>query len=149
MPTNAASTSPESSTAEPQIARLLLFDGVCNLCNGAVQFVIERDPEQKFMFASLQSVTGQERLRHFGLSTQHFDSFVLIEGKRFYTESTAALRVARHMGGGWPLLYAFIIVPAPIRNAVYRFVARNRYRWFGRQDSCAMPTPELKARFLN
>ena len=148
MPTDAASTMPKNP-AHPAISRLLLFDGVCNLCNGAVQFVIERDAGRKFMFASLQSATGQERLRHFGLSTQHFDSFVLIEGERFYTESTAALRVARQMDGGWPLLYAFITVPAPVRNAVYRFVARNRYRWFGRQDSCAMPTPELKARFLN
>jgi predicted DCC family thiol-disulfide oxidoreductase YuxK len=128
--------------------RILLFDGVCNLCNGAVQFVINRDERQKFRFASLQSEAGQDLLRHFGLSTQRFDSFVLIEGERFHTESTAALRVAKQMGGGWPLLYAFIIVPAPIRNAVYRFVARNRYRWFGRKESCAIPTPGLEARFL-
>jgi len=128
---------------------ILLFDGLCNLCNGAVQFVINRDTKHRFRFASLQSEVGQDTLRHFRLSTQRFDSLVLIEGGHLHTESTAALRVARHMGGGWPLLYAFILVPAPIRNAVYRFVARNRYRWFGRKDSCTMPTPDLKARFLD
>ncbi len=129
--------------------RILLFDGVCNLCNGAVQFVIERDTRQAFKFASLQSEAGQSLLQRFQLPTEKFDSFVLVEGEKFYTESTAALRVTRQLPGAWSWLYAFIIVPKPIRDFVYRTIAKNRYRWFGIQESCMMPTPELKARFLS
>jgi predicted DCC family thiol-disulfide oxidoreductase YuxK len=129
--------------------RILLFDGVCNLCNGVVQFVIERDHRQQFKFASLQSEAGQALLQKFRLPTQQFDSFVLVEGQTCFTESTAALRVARQLPGLWSWLYICIIVPKPIRDWVYRTVARNRYRWFGKQESCMMPTPELKARFLS
>ena len=127
---------------------IVLFDGVCNLCNGAVQFIINRDPQGRFSFASLQSAAGQARLREFGLSTEAFDTFVLLEGGNAYTRSTAALRIARQLPGAWRLLYALMIVPRPIRDWVYGLVARNRYRLFGRQDSCMMPTPELKAKFL-
>ncbi|MCK8491328.1 thiol-disulfide oxidoreductase DCC family protein [Spirosoma sp. RP8] len=127
---------------------LLLFDGVCNLCNAAVTFVLDRDSTNRFQFASLQSQTGQEILRQLGRPTDQFSSFVLWENGRFYEQSTAALRVACHLSGGWPLLYSFIIVPKGIRDAVYDFVARNRYRWFGQRDACMLPTPELKARFL-
>jgi predicted DCC family thiol-disulfide oxidoreductase YuxK len=128
---------------------LLLFDGVCNLCNGVVQFVIRHDRAGRFRFAALQSEPGQAMLRQFGLSTQQFDSFVYVKDGQFFTESTAALRVARDLGGAWRLLYGFIIVPRPLRDAVYRWVARNRYRFFGRQESCMIPTPELRARFLS
>ncbi|GAB3890196.1 thiol-disulfide oxidoreductase DCC family protein [Spirosoma agri] len=133
-----------SSDAQP----LLLFDGVCNLCNAAVTFVIHHDAKKRFRFASLQSQTGQATLRQLGRSTAQFDSFVLWENGQFYEQSTAALRVARQLSGGWPLLYGFIIVPSVIRDAVYRFIARNRYRWFGQRDACMLPTPDLKARFL-
>ena len=127
---------------------IVLFDGVCNLCNGAVQFIINRDPEGRFSFASLQSAAGQARLREFGLSTDAFDSFVLVEGGKAYTRSTAALRIARQLPGPWRFLYALIIVPRPLRDWAYDLVARNRYRLFGRRDSCMIPTPELKAKFL-
>ncbi len=127
---------------------IVLFDGVCNLCNGAVQFIITRDRQGRFSFASLQSATGQARLRQFGLSTNALDTFVLVEGQKAYTRSTAALRIARRLPGAWRLLYALMVVPRPVRDWVYGLVARNRYRLFGRRDSCMMPTPELKARFL-
>jgi predicted DCC family thiol-disulfide oxidoreductase YuxK len=128
---------------------IVLFDGVCNLCNGAVQFIINRDREGRFSFASLQSAVGQAQLRQFGLSTNAFDTFVLVEGGKAYTRSTAALRIARRLPGAWRLLYGLVIVPRPLRDWVYGLVARNRYRLFGRRDSCMMPTPELKAKFLD
>ncbi|MFD2572588.1 thiol-disulfide oxidoreductase DCC family protein [Spirosoma soli] len=134
----------DTSSSQP----LVLFDGVCNLCNSAVTFIIERDPKAQFRFASLQSDVGQDMLQRLGRSTNQFDSFVLWENGRFYERSTAALRIARQLSGVWPLLYGFIIVPKPIRDGVYRFVARNRYRWFGKRDACMMPTPALKARFI-
>ncbi len=111
--------------------------------------MIDHDKQAVFRFASLQSEAGQALLQQFHLPTQQFDSFVLIEANHFYTESTAALRVARHLNGLWSLLYVFIVIPPFIRNPVYRWVARNRYRWFGKKDSCMIPTPELKARFLS
>ncbi len=129
-------------------SNLLLFDGVCNLCNGVVQFVIRHDAAGRFRFAALQSDAGQALLQQFGLSTTQFDSFVYVKGGQFYTESTAALRVARDMGGAMSLLWGLMIVPRFIRDAVYRFVARNRYRVFGKKDACMIPTPELKSRFL-
>ncbi len=127
---------------------VLLFDGVCNLCNGVVQFVIKRDPDAKFSFTSLQSNMGQRLLQKFQLPTSDFESFVLVEGDRYYRKSTAALRLFNKLGGGWRLLYAFMIVPVPIRDFFYNLVANNRYKIFGRTDECWIPTPELKARFL-
>jgi predicted DCC family thiol-disulfide oxidoreductase YuxK len=131
------------------MTNLLLFDGVCNLCNGVVQSVIRHDRAGRFRFAALQSEAGQAVLQQLGLPTEQFDSFVYVTEGRLFTESTAALRVARDLGGVWQLLYALIIVPRPIRDAVYRWVARNRYWFFGKQESCMMPTPELRARFLD
>lgn len=130
---------------------VILFDGVCNLCSGAVQFVIERDPEGHFRFASLQSEVGAELLRAHGLKVPEGDpdSIVLIEGGRSYESSGAALRIARGLSGLWWMLYAFIIVPAFLRDAVYRWVARNRYRWFGKSEECWVPTPDLRTRFLS
>ncbi|MBA2250217.1 MAG: thiol-disulfide oxidoreductase DCC family protein [Chitinophagaceae bacterium] len=128
---------------------VILFDGVCNLCNSAVKFVIARDKKKLFSFASLQSDEGQKRLTEHQLSSMDLDSFVLIENGKAYTRSDGALRVAKKLKGGWPLLYAFIIVPKFIRDGMYNWIARNRYKWFGKQDVCMIPTPELKARFLN
>lgn len=128
--------------------RVIYFDGVCNLCNGSVQFVIKRDKAGKFRFAPLQSRAGQAILARNGLSGEHFTSFLLSENGKLYRRSTAALRVVRRLPGAWPLLYGFIIVPPFIRNAVYDFIARNRYRWFGKKEACMVPTPELKSRFL-
>ena len=128
--------------------RIVLFDGVCNLCNAAVQFIIDRDKEGKYVFTSLQSPTGNALLEKFGLSTTDFDTFVLIDNNSAFTKSTAALKVARQLDGLWKLTYIFIIVPAFIRDAVYGFIAKNRYRWFGKEENCRIPTPELKQRFL-
>lgn len=129
--------------------RIILFDGVCNLCNNAVQFVIKHDPSNKFMFASLQSSKGQSLLEQYSLPQQGFDSFVLIQNEKVFLKSTAALQVAKQLSGPIKLLYGFIIVPAFIRNAVYAFVAKNRYKWFGKKDSCMIPSASLKAKFLN
>lgn len=127
---------------------VILFDGVCNLCNAAVSFTLERDPDDKFRYASLQSEYGQELLAKHGLSQESFDSFILQEGDEIYLKSTGALRAARGLSGLWPLAYAFIIVPRPIRDGVYGFIARNRYRWFGKKDQCMIPSPDVRARFL-
>lgn len=127
---------------------VVLFDGVCNLCNASVDFILERDSKSIFRFASLQSEAGQELLRRFRLPTEEHRSLVLVEGDRFFTRSSAALLIARRLDGFWPLLYAFIVVPRFLRDAVYDLFARNRYRWFGRRDTCRVPAPEERGRFL-
>ncbi len=129
-------------------APVILFDGVCNLCNTAVQFVIKYDPKNIFQFASLQSEPGQALLKKYQLPVQDFNSFILIENEKLFIKSTAALKVAKQLNGPVKLLYGFIIVPAFIRNAVYSIIAKNRYRWFGKKDSCMMPSPALQNRFL-
>lgn len=128
---------------------VILFDGVCNLCNGSVQYVIRHDRYAIFKFASLQSDSGQQLLHKYNLPQSNFNSFVLIQDDKAYTRSTAALKVAAKLSGIVKLLYGFIIVPAFIRDAVYNFIARNRYKWFGKKDTCMIPTPALKSRFLN
>ena len=133
----------------PYSPPLILFDGVCNLCAWAVRFIIERDPCGVFRFAALQSETGRRHLEAHGLPTDSLGTFVLIEDGAAFTESTAALRVARRLSFPWPLCYAAIVLPRFVRDPLYRFIARNRYRWFGKQDSCLMPTPELRARFVD
>lgn len=128
---------------------ILLFDGVCNLCNGFVQFLIKRDPGGVFRFASLQSEAAEKLLDEKAPDLKDsLSTVVLIEGGQVYTHSDVALRVVRHLGGAWPLLQVFYILPKPLRDAIYNFVARNRYRWFGKKDQCMVPTPELKSRFL-
>lgn len=127
---------------------IVLFDGVCNLCDQSVQFIIQRDPKQRYQFAPLQSDLAKELLQEHQLNPKDLERAVLIENGKAYTHSTASLRVVRHLSGAWPLLYVFILVPRFIRDAVYRWVARNRYRWFGKKEACAMPTAENRARFL-
>lgn len=127
----------------------LLFDGVCNLCSGSVQFILKRDRQGRFRFASLQSEVGRRLMTEHGLDPDALSSVVLIEDGRAYQESTAALRIARHLPGAWKLLRAFLVIPRPLRDAAYRLIARNRYRWFGKTESCWLPTPELRARFLD
>ncbi len=127
---------------------VIFFDGFCNLCNGAVQFTIERDRKNVFRFSSLQSDYAQDTLRPFSMEPKQGESMVLLENGKVYERSTAALRVAKRLGGFWPLLYGFIIVPRFIRDAVYNYVGKNRYNWFGKQESCWVPTPELKEKFL-
>lgn len=128
---------------------IILFDGVCNLCNSSVQFVIRHDKKKQFRFAALQGETGKLLLEKYQLPTEQLTSFVLIQNGMAYTKSTAALLVAKQLHGIVTLLYGLIIVPAFIRNAVYNWIAGNRYRWFGKKDTCMIPTPALKQRFLN
>lgn len=127
---------------------IVLFDGVCNLCNGAVQFIIKRDTKKKFRFGSLQGAAGQAYLRRFNLPVAELTSFVLVENDKAYTRSTGALRTLKHLGSGWQLFYVFMIVPRFIRDAVYNWIATNRYKWFGRKEACPIPTPEQRAQFL-
>ncbi len=128
---------------------VILFDGVCNLCNGFVQFVIARDPQARFRFASLQSNAAASLLNGRIQNGPIPDSVLLVEDGRIYTQSTAALRVARGLGFPWNLSYGFLIVPKPLRDAVYDWVASNRYEWFGKRAVCMVPTPDLRARFLD
>jgi predicted DCC family thiol-disulfide oxidoreductase YuxK len=127
---------------------ILLFDGVCNLCSGTVRFVIRHDPGGRFRFAALQSEAGRRLLVQHGLPADALDTFVLIEGARCFTRSDAAIELARRLGGAWRGLAWLRLVPRPIRDAAYGVVVRNRYRWFGRSESCMVPTPELARRFL-
>jgi predicted DCC family thiol-disulfide oxidoreductase YuxK len=180
-----------SSAQPPEAARpILLFDGVCNLCNGVVRFVIRRDPAPgsergpgserapasgyasdvgntltpdpspqrrggfasgpgRFRFAALQSEPGQRLLRAHGLPANRLDTFVMIEGGRAYTQSTAGLRVVRRLGFPWSLFYAFIIIPRPLRDAVYTWISRHRYGWFGQREVCMTPSDTDRARFLD
>jgi predicted DCC family thiol-disulfide oxidoreductase YuxK len=126
---------------------VLLFDGVCTLCSGVVRFVIDRDRSGRFQFAALQSDAGRRLLG--GLTEPLPDSFVLFEKGRVFTRSAAALRIARGLPFPWPVAWAFIIVPRPVRDWAYDVIARHRYRWFGRRDTCMVPTPEQRARFLD
>jgi len=129
--------------------QIILFDGVCNLCNTSVQFVIQRDTSGKFNYAALQSVAGQKLLKENNLPANEFYSIILIKNGEVFQRSRAALEIARGLSGLWPLLYVFVIVPPFIRNGIYNWIAKNRYRWFGRKEECMIPTPELKSRFLN
>lgn len=141
---------PPSTPPEPvgEPSAIVFFDGVCNLCNDVVNFIIDHDPKGYFRFAPLQSDVAQA---HLDGETEHRDgnTIVLLEENQAYVRSTAALRVARQLSGPWPLLFSAIIIPRPLRDAVYDLVARNRYDWFGRRDQCRMPSPELKDRFLD
>ena len=128
---------------------IIFFDGICNLCTGAVQFVIKHDPTHRFRFASLQSEVGQQLLKQYNLPADEFGSFILLEKGKVYTRSSAALRVSKKLTGLWPVLYAFMIVPAFIRNGVYNWIAKNRYQWFGKKEECWIPTPELNNLFIN
>jgi predicted DCC family thiol-disulfide oxidoreductase YuxK len=134
------------SEIEPPV---VLFDGVCNLCTASVAFILARDPERRFRFASLQSDAGRRLLERHGLPPDELATVVVVADGRALTRSDAALRIARGLGGAWPVLGVLRVVPRPLRDAVYGVVARNRYRWFGRRESCMLPTPELRSRFLD
>lgn len=127
---------------------VVLFDGVCNLCNGAVRFIIARDPKSRFRFAALDSDAARDVLRDRVVSEPLPDSIVLVDSTGVFTRSTAALRIARRLRFPWPIAAVFLLIPSPLRDAVYDFIARRRYRWFGKRDLCWMPTPELQSRFL-
>lgn len=125
----------------------ILFDGVCNLCNGFVQFIIHRDKQAHFIFGSLQSEPSKVLLQRHNLTNAKLASVILIENNKVFTQSTAALKIVRQLPR-WKLFYAFIIVPSFIRDGIYKFIAKNRYRFFGKKETCMIPTPELKHRFI-
>ncbi len=127
---------------------IILFDGVCNLCNGLVQFVIKRDKKSIFKFASLQSDFGQQFLQQNNLSATTFNSFIYVRNNTILQKSTAALYVLKDLSTLASVLFVFILIPAFIRNFIYDIVAKNRYKWFGKKDECIVPTPALKEKFL-
>ena len=129
--------------------KIILFDGVCNVCNGFVQFIIKRDKEDLFRFASLQSEIAQKLLSERTIDTQKIDSVVLIEpGVAYYLKSDAALEIGKELKGYRTLSKIFELIPKTLRNIVYDLIARNRYSWFGKKDECMIPTPEIKSKFL-
>ena len=127
---------------------ILLFDGHCSLCNGAVDFVLKRDTRKKLLLASIQGTAGQGVLKKYELPPSYLDTLVLVEEGKVYLGSTAALRVARFLGGGWPLFYGLIIIPKGVRDRIYQWISRNRYQWFGRRDTCRIPSASESAHFL-
>lgn len=130
--------------------KIILFDGVCNLCNGAIQFIIKRDKKDTFRYAALQSEIGIQLIKERAIDTTKVDSIILIEpGVAYFTKSDAALNIAKEFGGGWKLLSIFTWIPKSFRDVIYDLIARNRYKWFGRKDACMIPTPELQAKFLD
>ncbi|MFE3575086.1 thiol-disulfide oxidoreductase DCC family protein [Lysinibacillus sp. NPDC059133] len=126
---------------------IILFDGVCNFCDSSVQFIIKHDQAAYFQFASIQSDVGQALLAQYEIPG-NIDSVLLIEHGKVYFESTAALKICRRLDSFWPVCYVFILIPPPIRNIMYRLFAKNRYRLFGRKESCILPTPSQRKRFL-
>ncbi|WP_010678480.1 thiol-disulfide oxidoreductase DCC family protein [Bacillus timonensis] len=127
---------------------IILFDGVCNFCDKSVQFILKRDSLQRYHFASLQSEAGKALLKKHRVPDD-LTSFILIEDDRYYTKSTAALRVCRNLKGPYRLLFIFRFIPAPIRDIFYHVIANNRYKWFGKKESCMLPSPEVRKRFLD
>ncbi len=127
---------------------IILFDGICNLCNSSVNFIIKNDSKEQFMFASLQSDAAKEILLQQNWEKNNINSILLVQDGNIFDKSTAALKIAKNLDGIYKLLYLFIIIPTFIRNILYDYIAKNRYKWYGKKDSCMIPTPELKKRFL-
>src|SRR4051812_6382863 len=127
--------------------QIVLFDGECHFCDWSVQFIIKRDPKELFRFVSLQSVVGQELLERYKVPLD-IDSMVLIEQEKVYVKSNAALRICRHLRGAWKLLYIFKLIPISIRNSVYDWIAKNRYKWFGKKETCMVLPPNVRKRLL-
>lgn len=128
---------------------VVFFDGVCNLCNGLVKFLIPRDKQAKLHFAPLQSEQAQQLLKENNLSTKELSTVVLYKKGIMHTKSAAGIRILAALGGFWKLMYVFLIVPSPLRDLIYNFIANNRYKWFGKSETCMFPTPEIKERFLD
>jgi len=134
---------------QPMSKAIILFDGVCNLCTWSVQFILHRDPQGYFQFAALQSSIAQKMLDRYEYATSTFESVVLVENQKVYRSSEAALRIARHLKGGWAYLGLLRIFPRGLREWVYTWIATHRYQWFGQRLSCMTPTPDIQARFLD
>lgn len=128
--------------------KIVLFDGVCNLCTWSVQFIVNRDPKGKFRFASLQSDIGKELMIENGQDPEVLESIILVDGDKTYYRSRAALEIARQLSGLWPVFYVFSVLPQGVTDFFYNIIAKNRYRWFGRQDQCMVPTKDLSLRFI-
>jgi predicted DCC family thiol-disulfide oxidoreductase YuxK len=134
----------------PEGKSLIVFDGVCNLCNASVQYVIKRDKNNKFLFAPLQSKIGEKIIKAYNINTAKVDSILLFNPKTgIYSKSTAALKIASKLSFPTNILTVFLIVPAFIRNWVYDYIAKNRYKWYGKKEACMIPTPDLKNKFLD
>lgn len=133
----------------PQDKKIILFDGVCNLCDSSIQFIIKHDKKDLFRFVALQSEIGMEIIKHIGVNTSKIDSILLYEpGKAYYYKAEAALKIAKELGGIYTTISWFGIFPKFLTNSVYDYIAKNRYKWYGKKDACMIPTPELKAKFL-
>lgn len=133
----------------PQDKKIILFDGVCNLCDSLVQYVIKKDKKDVFRFVSLQSELGQTILNHIGINPNHIDSIILYEpGISYYYKAEAAFRIAKILGKIFTLTTIFRLLPSRFSNLMYDYVAKNRYKWYGKKDACMIPTPEIKAKFL-
>ena len=133
----------------PKDKKIILFDGVCNLCDSTVQFLIKRDTKDIFRFVAIQSDLGQEIIRHIGIDTSQTDSIFLYEpGNAYYYKAEAALKIGKELGGLYSLLTLFTYLPKGLSNIAYDYVARNRYKWYGKKDACMIPTPQMKAKFL-
>jgi predicted DCC family thiol-disulfide oxidoreductase YuxK len=141
----AGQANPQPSTHPP----VIYFDGECNLCSGAVQFILRRDKQERFRFASLQGHSGQAFLSANKFPGAQYDTVILQEGGNIYTKSTASLRVCKYLNGLWPLVYLFIIIPPFIRDGIYNFISRNRFAWFGKRESCWLPETRWTYRFLS
>jgi len=127
---------------------IILFDGICNLCNSSIQFIIRHDKKGKFRFASLQSDFGKMQIKKNQIDTSKTDSVIYIYNNKAYIQSDAALKIVRQLNSAWPFLYILIVIPKFLRNWIYNYIAKNRYKWFGKKESCMIPNPELKSRFL-
>ncbi len=127
---------------------ILLYDGVCNFCNKTVQFIIQHDKKGLIHFASLQSTFGQQKTKEAQLPTQDLKSLLFIDKGQIYSRSSGALRISKYLNGAWKLLYVFIIIPKPFRDIIYNFIAKNRYKWFGKTEECILPSPDIRSRFL-
>jgi len=128
---------------------LVLYDGFCNLCNYAVMFIIKRDINARFKFASIQSTIGQDILRHYNLDRERIDSIVYIKGGKYFLRSSAMLNILKDLGGTWKLLYSLILIPRFIRDSAYNLIAQTRYKLFGKRDNCLIPSDALKDRFVD
>lgn len=133
----------------PENKQIILFDGVCNFCDASVQFVIKHDKKDIFRFVALQSDLGQKIIQHIGIQSKNIDSVILyVPGVAYYYKSNAALEIAKNLGGFFHFGTIFKIIPTAVRNVLYDYIAKNRYEWYGKKESCMIPTPELKAKFL-
>lgn len=132
-----------------KVKSIVFFDGVCNLCNSSVDFMIKRDKNNQFLVGALQDETSKDILSQYDVKEDYLDSIILLEKGKIFYKSTAALKIARHLSGLWPALYPLIILPQGLRDIVYDWIGQNRYKWFGKQNTCRLPSPEEKAKFLS